>query len=154
MPQKAKRKSPPGRASLPEKPSPRRSAAIPASGSSGERICWRFAHVDHDGPWGFEDVGGDALCEILKHLASLESMTVREVFPGNGYPGKDYDVAAIPTESARNRLDALGLADMTKISVLRLGGQPRLYGFRHGNVFHVVWWDPDHEIWPSLKKHT
>ncbi|HMH92267.1 MAG TPA: hypothetical protein VK586_14425 [Streptosporangiaceae bacterium] len=43
---------------------------------------------------------------------------------------------------------------MTKISVIRFAGEPRLYGFRDRNVFHVVWWDPRHEIWPSRKKHT
>jgi hypothetical protein len=81
-------------------------------------------------------------------------MTVGEVFSGSGYPGKEYDVEKIPTAEALRRLDAIGLADQTKISVLRLGGLPRLYGFRDGNVFHVVWWDPEHEIWPSEKKHT
>jgi hypothetical protein len=37
---------------------------------------------------------------------------------------------------------------------LRLGGEPRLYGFVDENIFHVVFWDPDHEIWPSVLKHT
>ncbi len=85
---------------------------------------------------------------------TFESMTVGEVFPGNGYPGKDYNVEEIPTREALDRLDALGLADMTQISVLRLGGQQRLFGFRDRNVFHIVWWDPRHQIWPSHKKHT
>jgi hypothetical protein len=81
-------------------------------------------------------------------------MTMGQMFPGHGYPGKEYNVEEIPTRPALARLDAIGLADMTKISVLRLGGQQRLYGFRDRNVFHLVWWDPRHEIWPSHKKHT
>jgi hypothetical protein len=52
------------------------------------------------------------------------------------------------------RLDVIGLADMTKISVFRVTGEKRLYGFRCSNVFHVVWWDPQHVVWPSRKKHT
>lgn len=92
----------------------------------------------------------------MKHLTSFESMTVGELFPGGReYPGKDYTIAEIPTQEAHERLEAIGLADMTKISVLRLGGEQRLYGFRqNGNIFHIVWWDPGHEIWPSKKKHT
>ncbi len=81
-------------------------------------------------------------------------MKVGEAFPGGGYPGKEYDIEDIPTAEARKRLDAIGLADMTKISVFRLGGEERLYGFRCDNVFHVVWWDPEHVIWPSHLKHT
>lgn len=113
-----------------------------------------FTHLDHDGPWCFDTVAGGSLCEILRHMTSLESMTVSEVFPGGGKPGKDYDVDGIPTARARERLDEIGLADMTKISVLRLTGEKRLYGFRDANVFYVVWWDPLHQIWPSHKKHT
>jgi hypothetical protein len=90
----------------------------------------------------------------MKRLAQFETMTVGEAFSGSGYPGKEYDIEEIPTATARERLDVVGLADMTKISVFRLSGEERLYGFRCGNVFHVVWWDPCHVIWPSHKKHT
>lgn len=36
----------------------------------------------------------------------------------------------------------------------RLGGTERLYGFLVGNEFHILWWDPNHEVWPSTRKHT
>ena len=78
-------------------------------------------------------------------------MTVNEAFNG-GHPGKDYDIEGIPNTEARQRLHAIGMADQTRISRLRLGGTQRLYGFLHGNVFHIVWWDPGHEIWPSARR--
>jgi hypothetical protein len=131
-------------------PAPRR---LPDADTSSDRLCWRFRHADQDGRWCFHDAADD-LRSVLTQLASFESMKVGEVFPGGGYPGKEYDVESIPSAEALERLYAIGLADMTKISVIRLGGQPRLYGFRQGNVFHVVWWDPEHEIWPSKLKHT
>lgn len=31
----------------------------------------------------------------------------------------------------------------------RLNGEQRLWGFRRGRVFHVVWWDPEHQVCPS-----
>lgn len=99
-------------------------------------------------------MSGEGLCDLMRRLAQLETMTVGEAFPGGGYPGKEYDVEKIPTAEARARLDVIGLADMTKISVFRLGGEQRLYGFRCGNVFHVVWWDPGHVIWPSRLRNT
>lgn len=37
------------------------------------------------------------------------------------------------------RLDAIGLADQTRISRFQLQGRWRLYGFGLNNVFHVVW---------------
>lgn len=129
-------------------------AVLPEADSSNERLCWRFTHVDHDGRWGFSSVDGTTLCWLLARLAQLETMTVSEAFHRGDYPGKDYNVEEIPTRAALDRLESMGLGDMTKIWALRLQGQPRLYGFLVENVFHVVWWDPKHEIWPSHKRHT
>ena len=133
---------------------PRKLPELPGSNTSGERLCWRFSHVDHEGPWNFDGLDDGGWRELMRCLANFETMTMGEAFPGNGYPGKDYNVDEIPTAAARDRLDAIGLADMTKISRFRLSGEQRLYGFRCNNVFHVVWRDPNHEVWPSSKKHT
>ena len=84
----------------------------------------------------------------------FESMTVHEAFHKGDYPGKCYELEALPNPRARERLEVLNLADQTKIWRLRIGGTGRLYGFLTGNVFHVVFWDPDHEVWPSQLKNT
>ncbi|MBQ1167191.1 hypothetical protein KBZ21_55250, partial [Streptomyces sp. A73] len=64
------------------------------------------------------------------------------------------DVADLPNKQALSRLDDLGIPDMTKIWTLRIGGAGRLWGFLVGPVFHIIWWDPDHQVWPSKKKNT
>jgi hypothetical protein len=129
-------------------------SGLPGAGNSHERLAWRFTYADNGGPWGFGRVDGPALAQILGHLKKFESMTLNEVFHNGGYPGKDYDVEDIPAAEARACLEDLGLADQTKIWVLRCGGKPRLYGFLTGNVFDVVFWDPEHEIWPASLKRT
>ncbi len=30
----------------------------------------------------------------------------------------------------------------------RTGGKQRIWGFRTGHVFNVVWWDAEHQIYP------
>jgi len=137
----------------PRKESPRTLPGLPDSGSSGERICWRFRHLDLEGPWSLGALGGGELGELMKALAGFESMTMAEAFRG-GHPGKDYDVEDLPTALALDRLDAIGMGDLTKISRFRIDGRGRLYGIRCENVFHVIWWDPNHEVWPSEKRHT
>lgn len=92
-------------------------------------------------------VTSDKLVYILGKLANLERMTVHEIFSGN--PGKDYDVDRLPSPKARECLVELRLDDQTQISRIQLSGTERLYGFRRANVFHVLWWDPDHTVWPS-----
>jgi hypothetical protein len=128
--------------------------SLPGAGNSGDRLCWRFTHVDHDGQWGLGEADSGILYGVLGHLGTFESMTVDEAFHRGDYPGKDYDVEAIPNSDALDRLEALGLADQTKIWALRCGGKPRLWGFLEANVFHLVFWDAEHEIWPSPLKHT
>jgi hypothetical protein len=31
----------------------------------------------------------------------------------------------------------------------RVAGGKRLWGFRNGRVFHAIWWDPDHAVYPT-----
>jgi hypothetical protein len=148
-----KTKRQPSPKAIPQRKPPHpRPAGLPAAETSADRICWRFKHADHDGPWCFHEVDSDRLCDMLKQLANFESMTMAEAFKGE--PGKDYNIEELPNTDARKRLETLKLADQTRISRFSLSGKERLYGFRLGNVFHIVWWDPQHEIWPSKKRHT
>jgi hypothetical protein len=41
-----------------------------------------------------------------------------------------------------------GDADMFRF---RLTGEKRFWGFRRDRTFHVVWWDPDHKVYPTEK---
>jgi hypothetical protein len=127
---------------------------LPGSGNSGDRICWRFQHVDNEGPWGVERLEPGDLVELLNRLVAVESQTIRELFNNGEEPGKHYEAHRLPNKQAQERLTALNLGDMTRVSRLRFGGKPRLYGFLIDNVFHVLWWDREHEVWPSQKKNT
>lgn len=129
-------------------------SVLPGAETSDSRICWRFCHVDHDGPWGFEKVDPQTLRWLMERLSLVESMTINQLFHSGGYPGADYDVASIPNAVALGRLEEIGLSDMTKVHRLRFTGTARLYGFLVDHVFHIIWWDPNHEVWPSKLKHT
>ncbi len=114
----------------------------------GRRLVWRFADVDHEGAWGFGVLSGNELVELLKHMANFESMTIRELFYMGDEPGKHYAVDALPAE-ALARLVQLRREDETALARLRTAAKRRLYGFLRDNVFHVLWWDPEHKVYPS-----
>lgn len=126
---------------------------LPGAATSGDRLCWRFTHVDHDGPWGFNGMEPDVLCEVLRKLADCESMTVAEL-RNTWRLFKEYDLPGGLSRGALDRLTAMRRDDMTKIQRLEFTGLQRLYGFLDGNVFHVVWWDPKHEVYLSKLKNT
>jgi hypothetical protein len=56
--------------------------------------------------------------------------------------------------AARKRLVELGHDDLDQLFSIRIQGKPRAWGFRDGPVLLFLWWDPEHEVCPSVKKHT
>lgn len=117
------------------------------------RMVWRFTEVDTGGAWPPAAIGQSALADLLSKMGSFESMTVGEIFKPGSEHGKRYAVENLPEPTLR-RLRDLERDDETEIARLRCGGAPRLYGFLREHVFHVVWWDPTHAVYPSPKKHT
>jgi hypothetical protein len=124
---------------------------LPSAIRSNDRICWRFTHVDNDGPWGMAALTQAETTALLAAMTKFESQTINELFHVGEWPGKCHDMATLPNKEARDRLVKIGLADQTKIWKLRIGGPGRLWGFLVNNVFHVMWWDPGHQIWPSRR---
>jgi hypothetical protein len=41
-----------------------------------------------------------------------------------------------------------------KLFRFRLEGKKRIFGIREGARFHVIWFDPEHDVVPSKLKHT
>ena len=54
---------------------------------------------------------------------------------------------------AQDRLVELHL-NYSQIYSIALTGKKRLWGILEDGVFGILWYDPEHEICPSLKKHT
>lgn len=130
-------KSIPAKAGIPPEPSDR-------------LLIIRFDRVDTDGPWCPSRDPESWKKTLLPAIRNFESMTVHEAFTG-GHPGKDYpSTDGMIKKTAKDRLEHLDLDDQD-ISRLRIGGTGRLYGFRRSAFFHVLWWDPNHEIWPSKR---
>jgi hypothetical protein len=53
--------------------------------------------------------------------------------------------------TAQSDLNRLKLSEIfgDELFRFRLSGEQRLWGFRNGRVFHVLWWDPGHDVYPT-----
>jgi|SRR5689334_19330 len=131
----------------------RTDSLLPGAATSDERLCWRFEHVDHEGRWGFCAMDPAVWPEVMKKMTECESMTVREL-RNTWRLFKEYDLPGGLCREAWDRLVAMKRDDQTKIQRLEFTGTQRLYGFLEGNIFHVVWWDPNHEVYPSRLRNT
>lgn len=113
---------------------------------------WRFAHLDWDGPWCPSRCKDAGVREILNRLTHFESMSWSQIQSGTGshLVGADGII-----KKARQRIVELKKEEWAdNLFSLRLSKKERLWGFYRSGIFHLLWWDPEHQVYPSQKKHT
>jgi len=124
------------------------------SDAMSRHLRFRFNRVDIGSPWCLTDITKAHLGVLINRMKDLEAMSANEVFKG-GKIGKDENVAEdSPNRDAQKRARAEYPNDYERIARIAVQGKERLWGLRFENEFHVIWWDPEHEVWPSQKKHT
>lgn len=55
---------------------------------------------------------------------------------------------------AKKRLEELRLDDLEKLWSFRVGARGRFWCIKDQNIYALLWWDPNHQVCLSLKKHT
>lgn len=123
--------------------------ALPVTGDG--LIAWRLGMIDFDGPWCWTKLTADLKKEVYRKLAQYERRSWKEL---NNRNDKAISVANLPVK-ARTRLQELELDDSDgALWELHLTGEQRVWGIRRGDIMHLLWWDPDHKVYPTKKKHT
>jgi hypothetical protein len=115
------------------------------------RLSWRLGTADVEGKWGWHHVDNGTGLYLKSKLAAFETMTWGELAASRN--NKRIPVENICGE-AQERLRHLKRDDVTDLWELRLTGEQRIWGWRVGDVMHLLWWDPRHEVCPSQKKRT
>jgi len=121
-----------------------------AIADSEQRLSWRFALADDGGPWSWRHCGPDDLREVFDKLGALEQFSWAQL-PHNMHHAVTVDQLC---PEAQGRLRELQQDDVAELYSIRLSGQRRVCGILHGHVFYLLWWDPNHEVCPALKRHT
>jgi hypothetical protein len=80
-------------------------------------------------------------------------MTWGEILSEARTQNHSIDVYKCSTE-AKQRLDYLGLQDQESLLSLRVNSKARVIGIRNRATFHILWWDPEHQVCPSTQKYT
>lgn len=105
-------------------------------------------------PWGWSVVDGATLNRIRERLIAFESMTWNEILVQGGHAHHRVKLHRIIPQAHRRLEEIFGAIDIDELVSLRLTGVERIWGVLDGNVLRVLWWDPGHEICPSLMRHT
>jgi hypothetical protein len=117
----------------------------------GGPISWRFSHADKGGPFPwtcFEDAA--TMTEVMERLSNVEGLSETALRESGSHPIDVYKLS----KDARTRLEQLEHDDLDSIFSLRVTGERRVICIHHGNIMRVLWYDPKHQVCPSIKKHT
>lgn len=110
---------------------------------------WRFSTVDKGGPFPWPKNKDEELL-IVQKLHDFDSMMWSRI------EGPDHH--AISQESlskeARQRLEEIGQDDIDEVFSFHFSGKKRIIGIREFGAIRLLWWDPEHGVCPSVKKHT
>lgn len=112
------------------------------------RVSWRFGDADRNGRWRWSAVTEGEAPAILTFLSEMDKLTWAEAQQGWRPRAKRVETSGICAD-AQARLVDLTKDDLDHLDEWRLSGPERIWGIRAGHVCHVLWWDPDHSVWPS-----
>lgn len=111
-------------------------------------------NADTEGAWSWgtsRDWGEEIWTNHLEpNLVEWSKLTWGEIDHQNSDTGHkkhhNMDVSSI-TKEAQNRLFELEIYE-DQIFRFRINNKQRLWGFRYGHKFDLLWYDPYHEIYP------
>lgn len=70
-------------------------------------------------------------------------------------PGKSHQISVSKlNRNPKKRLQEIGQTDIDDLFSLAIDGKRRVWGIKSVNILKIIWWDPDHTVCPSPKKHT
>lgn len=129
------------------------------SRNSSDNKCpiWIFTEIDRSGEYAF-DVRriGDKSSLVLEKMISYSSMTWRDIMNQTHDDNRSKNHFLAPesiSTAAIKRLEAKHLEDYSdNIFSFALTNKIRIVGIRDNEIFKVLWYDPNHEICPSMKK--
>lgn len=112
---------------------------------------WKFSIMDFDGPFGCGQITAAKIKEIHRKLCAFETMAWNEI-ERNGQ--SHFMPPSIISKTAQSRLAEINQDDADNLFSLRLTGTERIWGIRDRHVYKILWWDPDHKVYPVSKKNT
>ena len=118
-------------------------------GYQKQSIAWHFECMDKSGSW---PCNINTLQNIENRLREFEKMRWSEL-TGHSHPLPINKIIA----KAQRRLIDLGYDDYESLYQFDIkNGQQkrRLWGLREENIFKILWWDPNHEVYPVEKRNT
>jgi hypothetical protein len=144
------KKKPRAAAQIPDRAKVPRIAEQPNGQSM--KFCWRVSDIDWEGQWGWSRATcQELLFDVIPKLHELASMRWGQI---DGPTGSHFVEVSVLSPDAQRRLTEIDKDEQARLFSLRITGTIRIWGIRDIAILRVLWWDPNHEVCPSFKRHT
>jgi hypothetical protein len=136
-------------------PSPSKIAKFASNpdGYNDRNPAWRISKIEMVDPFGWHNLNAQEIKDIQTKLSEFESMTWNEISVQGKKQHHSVTIDQLSKE-AQTRLKEKNIVDIDELFSLRLSGQQRVWGILEQGILNLLWWDPNHQVCPSNKKHT
>lgn len=111
---------------------------------------WQFNRLDWNHlEWGWCNISSNKWEEVIRKLGNFDGMTWGQI---EGSGSHLVEVSDCPNRDTQRRLEELNLDDVDTLFSLRLSGPERVWGILDGNVLKLLWYDPNHTVWPTQRQ--
>jgi hypothetical protein len=117
----------------------------------GGALTWRFSTADRGGPFAWPTLeDASSYKSVSERLHQFETMTEADIAQSGSHA---VEISSL-SKDARDRLTQIKLDDLDELFSFRIDGPTRVWCRPLGSLMLVLWWDPEHLVCPSNKKHT
>ncbi|MBD0328423.1 MAG: hypothetical protein ICV68_18565 [Pyrinomonadaceae bacterium] len=113
-------------------------------------LAWRFGGADKGGPFAWTNLSNSDYRRVLEKSYEFENMEQKAIQASGSHP---ISIDRLSKE-AQNRLTEIELDDIDELMSFRITGAERIFCRADQGVMRVLWWDPNHGVCPSTKRHT
>lgn len=106
--------------------------------------------MDRSGPWGWDGFDPSLLQELFQKVFESQKLSWQDLVKNGSHL---VDIEQLCPE-AQKRLYQIQKEDLDQLFSLRITARKRVWAIKEGKILWLLWWDPNHEVYPSLKKHT
>ena len=129
----------------------KKASSVRTPSTQNKQLVWKVSKIDDEGQWGWNNIScPDFLRNIWDKMRNFETMTWGQILGRSHHMIPVNDII----KPAQERLRELKHDDQEELVSFRIGGRERLWAIRSETEAFLLWWDPNHEICPSPKKHT
>jgi hypothetical protein len=121
---------------------------VDATSYYDRKASWRVSNIQLVDPYGWHDLSLADVEHVRSKLALFETMTWGEIFDKARDRNHSIPVSKLRCRKAQKWMER-NMKDFNTLWTLRFTGPERIWGIFAEGAYQVIFWDPQHLIYPT-----